>query len=184
MVEVQITSSKGASGASVADAPPLGETLFILPADRAKEVAEQRQLAIEFSQSVLDMGDDDLEHLDDGDTEEEARTAHYVIVKTDTAASLSTVHEMVSELNERQTDIEYKLAHHGLGDMNESDIEMAAVAGSTVVLYNVKLPVAIQKQAARRHVKIAKGDVLHQLIAEALGVEATEGMPLPANRDN
>jgi len=54
---------------------------------------------------------------------------------------------------------------------------MAAVAGSTVVLYNVKMPNALKKKAAQRGIKVCEGNVLHQLIADAVGAEATDGVP-------
>ena len=70
-----------------------------------------------------------------------------------------------------------QVAHCGIGDMNENDIEMAAVVGSTVVLYNVRMPAALKRQAAQRGIRVCQGNVLHELIAEAIGAEATEGVP-------
>ena len=107
MIEVSI-ACRGPR--KVTEAPPLGETLLILEPEMVEAIAEQRQLAIEFEHTVVTRLEEECEGPEMAavvEGEEEGQIA-YVVVKTDSASTLSTVTEMIHDVNQQQAVPQYK----------------------------------------------------------------------------
>ena len=119
MVEVSITCHKASF--RVTEAPPLGETLFILTPEHGARVAEQRQLALEFERTAVESleGLEELPSYDiseigvEGESGEDSSGSgvSYVVVKTDSASTLSTVNEMIEDLNRQEDHTIYKVCN-------------------------------------------------------------------------
>ena len=117
MVEVSITCHKASF--RVTEAPPLGETLFILTPEHGARVAEQRQLALEFERTAVESleGLEELPSYDISEIGVEGKSGEdssgsgvsYVVVKTDSASTLSTVNEMIEDLNRQEDHPIYKV---------------------------------------------------------------------------
>ena len=142
MVEVSIANKR----LKLTKAPPLGETMFLLDVKKVEEISEQRLLIEEYSSTIMEHGllienkDHEINNQDNQDNQEnqedDEQDVRYIVVKTDSAAALSTVSEMIDEANHEDSDIHHQLIHCGIGDMTQNDIDMASITGNTVVLYS------------------------------------------------
>lgn len=85
-----------------------------------------------------------------------------IIIKADTQGSLEAIRNSLAELSTAEVAI--KIIHEGVGDVSESDVNMALASHALVVSFRVQLPPAIRKYAAQKGVKISSYDIIYQLI--------------------
>lgn len=85
-----------------------------------------------------------------------------VIIKADTQGSLEAIRNSVLELS--TADVAIKIIHEGVGDVSESDVNMAVASHALVVSFRVHVPPAIRKYAGQKGVKISSYDIIYQLI--------------------
>ncbi len=85
-----------------------------------------------------------------------------IILKADADGSLQAIKNSVLELSTDEVAI--KIIHEGIGNINESDINMAVASQTLVVGFRVDVPPAIRKFAAQKGIKILSYDIIYQLI--------------------
>lgn len=84
-----------------------------------------------------------------------------IIVKADSKGSLEAV---MAECEKVKTDKSVvKVAHSGVGEVNESDIMLASSGGSIVIGFSVEVPGRINKLADKEGVEVLTFDVIYHL---------------------
>lgn len=91
-----------------------------------------------------------------------------VILKTDTKGSYDAIKQSLEKL--RHEEVMIKIVHHGVGNVSQSDISMAA-AGSAIVLgFHVSIPPEIQKMADMRGVEIKNYKIIYKMINDLTNI--------------
>lgn len=85
-----------------------------------------------------------------------------IIVKADAQGSLEAIRNSVLELS--TSEVAIKIVHESVGDINESDINMALASKALVVSFHVAVPPAVRKFASQKGIKISSYDIIYQLI--------------------
>ncbi len=85
-----------------------------------------------------------------------------IIIKADTQGSLEAIKNSLAELSTAEVAI--KNVNEGVGDVTESDINMAVASHALIVSFRVPVPPAIRKFAAQKGIKISSYDIIYQLI--------------------
>ena len=85
-----------------------------------------------------------------------------IIIKADAQGSLEAIRNSVLELS--TSDVAIKLVYEGIGDVSESDINMAVASHALIVAFRVTVPPPIRKFAAQKDIKITLYDIIYKLI--------------------
>uniref|UniRef100_M4BGI0 Tr-type G domain-containing protein n=1 Tax=Hyaloperonospora arabidopsidis (strain Emoy2) TaxID=559515 RepID=M4BGI0_HYAAE len=168
---------------------------FVLPEPRAKQVLEQRELALEFRDCLLP--DDggahagaDAEYRSMADEqkitdvpgagessgvaecvvidENDLITTKSIIVKADGAGSLTSIQDTVDEMPGIST------VRLGIGNISVKDIDTAIDGKCPIFGFNVKLRDREAKLALKRGVRVILRSAVHELIEEITAFEQFE----------
>lgn len=85
-----------------------------------------------------------------------------IVLKADTKGSLEAITQSLAEIKDK--DVAIKVIHSGVGNINESDVIMAAASGGIVFGFHVDLPVQAEKTAEREHVEVLQYKIIYNLI--------------------
>ncbi|RLN66851.1 hypothetical protein BBP00_00002000 [Phytophthora kernoviae] len=173
---------------------------FVLPETRAKQVIEQRELALEFSDCLVPYageaenaevrsvasggveGDSELtatsdkvyEDAEGGDDdvidENDLIETKSIIVKADGAGSLTSIQDTVDEMTGIST------VRLGIGNITTKDIDVAINGKCPIFGFNVKLRDREAKLAAKRGVRVVLHSTVHELIGEIIAFEQVESV--------
>jgi len=158
--------------------PQAGDTLQVMDADKAAEVAQNRsrlerekQLRVkerglklgDFSQLVADGGEGVLP----------------LVIKSDVDGSVQAVSDALEQLSTDEVQVE--IIHRGVGAVNESDILLAETAGAVVVGFRVRPDSGARKEAERAGIEINTYDVIYNAVDDIR--DALEGMLSPEQRE-
>jgi translation initiation factor IF-2 len=89
-----------------------------------------------------------------------------VIVKADVQGSLTSVMDSL-RLIETDGKITLRIVGSGVGNISENDIHLAATEGTVIYGFNVELPPAVKRQAARDKVEVRMYKVIYELLDNA-----------------
>lgn len=98
-----------------------------------------------------------------------------VIVKADVQGSLTSVTDSLKLLENEELAI--RILSSGVGNISENDIRLAAGSGAVVYGFNVQLPPAVKRLAARDKVSVRIFRVIYELLDDVR--EVMEGMLAP-----
>ena len=87
-----------------------------------------------------------------------------LIVKTDTNGTLQVIKGIVADLKIDQ--VEINLIHSGVGEVNETDVDLAEVAHAYILGFNVKVNANANKKAEKSKIKIHFHQVVYSLANE------------------
>jgi len=94
-----------------------------------------------------------------------------LILKADTAGSLEAIEAAISSLETSEGKV--KIVHKETGEVNESDIQLAAATKALIVAFNVASSKSIEKQAVEEKVLLRQYNLIYELLDELKeGVEA------------
>eukprot|EP00644_Phytophthora_capsici_P014117 jgi/Phyca11/13269/fgenesh1_pg.PHYCAscaffold_3_\ len=164
---------------------------FVLPEARAKQVMEQRELALEFNDCLLpdengvySEADAEYTEADESNVEEVNNHAEEdsddiidendlietksIIVKADGAGSLTSIQDTVDEMAGIST------ARLGIGNISTKDIDVAINGKCPIFGFNVKLRKREAKLASERGVRVILRSTVHELIEEITTFEQTD----------
>ncbi|KAE8901664.1 hypothetical protein PF003_g14526 [Phytophthora fragariae] len=170
---------------------------FVLPEARAKQVIEQRELALEFNDCLLpdeggvqttgtdaeyteadehEQGESDVEETrdeveeDDSDVidENDLIETKSIIVKADGAGSLTSIQDTVDEMSGIST------VRLGIGNISAKDIDVAINGKCPIFGFNVKLRNREAKLAAKRGVRVVLHSTVHECIEDITAFEQME----------
>ncbi|KAG7383603.1 hypothetical protein PHYPSEUDO_003529 [Phytophthora pseudosyringae] len=170
---------------------------FVLPEARAKQVIEQRELAMEFNDCLLpgeggahtgtdaeytsteveegghesnvdEVSEETEEEEDDVIDENDLIETKSIIVKADGAGSLTSIQDTVDEMSGIST------VRLGIGNISAKDIDVAISGKCPIFGFNVKLRNREAKLATQRGVRVILRSTVHELIGEITAFEQTE----------
>jgi len=85
-----------------------------------------------------------------------------VVLKADVAGSLEAIHESFKNLSNEEVTI--NVIHEGVGDVSESDVNMAVASHALVIGFRVKVPADVINLARREKIKIQIYEIIYQLL--------------------
>ncbi len=146
--------------------PEFGELFKEIKTEReAKRLANQNRLdEAKKAASTNITGGDLLQMMKQKD---EAANFN-VIIKADVQGSLTSVIDSL-KLIETDGRINLNIVHSGVGNISESDVQMAE-GGEGVIIYgfNVSLPSSIKRIAATRKITVRLYDIIYELLDDAM----------------
>lgn len=89
-----------------------------------------------------------------------------VIIKADVQGSLTSVIDSL-RLIDTQGAVSLRIVGSGVGNISENDVHLAATEGTVIYGFNVDLPPAVKRQAARDKVEIRIYKVIYELLDNA-----------------
>ncbi|KAM0798604.1 hypothetical protein BDR22DRAFT_881568 [Usnea florida] len=98
----------------------------------------------------------------------------FFIVKADVSGSAEAVTDAVSSLG--NSEVRPHILRTGVGPVNESDVDHAAVAQGHIISFNTKVDGSIQRMAESQSVKILDQSIIYRLVDD---VKATLSEKLP-----
>ncbi len=102
-----------------------------------------------------------------------------IVLKCDVQGSAEALKNALSKVSEEN--IKVRLIHEGIGNINETDVHLAAASGAVVIGFNVKSDGAAQRQAQKEGVDIRYYNVIYKLIDDIQN--ALTGMLEPTYRE-
>jgi len=148
----------------LSEVPNAGDrVMFVKDEKTAREIAESRQdkrrsETIVQKSRGLTLGD--LRKM----MKEEGLKQLNLIIKADVQGSVEAVKGMLEKL--RNEEVETKIVLSGVGQITESDIQLASAAGAIVVGFNVKPEGGAKKEAEKQHVEIRTYNIIYELIED------------------
>ncbi len=101
-----------------------------------------------------------------GEASEEAKegklTELNLIIKADTQGSLTAIKTSLESISEGG--VEVKVVSDGIGDISESDINIAISSKAVILGFKIKLPPAVKKFADDKGIKISLYDIIYNLL--------------------
>ncbi len=151
--------------------PEFGELFRIVESEKeARELVEKHQIHRNVH-SVKQVGLAEIsEAIAEGTLKELT-----IIIKADAQGSLEAIRNSVLELSSAEVAI--KIVHEGVGDVTESDVNMAVASHALIVSFRVHVQPAVRKFAAQKGVKISSYDIIYNLIDDLF--DALSGMLEP-----
>jgi translation initiation factor IF-2 len=169
-VPVQILGTAGV--------PQAGDSLTVMDADRASEIAQTRQrLEREKQLRIKDRGmklGDFAHFLGHGEV---GRLP--LIVKADVDGSVQAVSDSLEQLSTSEVAVE--IIHRGVGAINESDVLLAETAGAVIIGFRVRPDTNARHLAEQVGVDLRLYEVIYEAVDEIRS--ALEGMLSPEERE-
>ena len=158
--------------------PQAGDTLQVMEADRAAEIARTRQrLEREKQLRIKDRGlklGDFAHFLAEGEV-----SSLPIIVKADVDGSVQAVADSLEQLSTDEVRVE--IVHRGVGSINESDVLLAETAGAVIIGFRIRPDTNARQLAESSGVDIRSYDVIYEAVDEIR--QAMEGMLSPEERE-
>lgn len=156
--------------------PKAGERFWVVTDDKlARQLAEQRQdqQAQHVTVTPKRITLDELHQRIATGQLKELR----LILKADVQGSLEAIVQSLQKLDTEKDEVQFKILHMGIGDINESDIILAAASDAVVVGFHVGIDPSVQVLAATEGVDVR----IYQIIYELVGAikAAIEGLLEP-----
>jgi translation initiation factor IF-2 len=162
----------------IAGVPGAGDTLVVMDAVRASEIASTRQrLEREKQLRIKSRG---VKLTDISKLLAQGQTATLnLIIKGDVDGSVQALSDSLLQLgtNEVQVDV----IHRGVGAINESDVLLATTAGAIVIGFHVRPTGEARALAAREGVDIKLYSIIYEAVEDVRA--ALEGMLAPEEKE-
>lgn len=85
-----------------------------------------------------------------------------IVLKADVAGSLEAIKTSLKNISEEEVQI--NIIHDGVGDISESDVNMALAAQALVIGFRVKINPQVMNLARQEGIKIQLYDIIYQLL--------------------
>jgi len=158
------------------EVPRAGERFLAVTDEKvARQVAEQRQEQQD-RRTVMHPKRVTLEELHQRITEGKLKDLRLVL-KADVQGSLEAIIQSLQKLDTEKEEVQFKILHAGVGDINESDVILAAASDAIIVGFHVGIDPTVQVLAATEGVDVH----IYQIIYELVGAikAAIEGLLEP-----
>ena len=143
--------------------PDVGDAFHIVESlAKAKEVAEERERnSRQIAFAAGRQTSPELQAiLGDGSTPEQ--TVINLIVRADVQGSVGAIKHSLADL--KHEEIQVKVLHAGVGAITESDVDLAATSGATLIAFHVGVGGKARVAAERAGVEIRRFEVIYELI--------------------
>lgn len=142
--------------------PKAGDRLEVVANERcARETAEERiekQRSANIGKTSRQTLEDAIRRVRTGQTE-----GLDLIVKADVQGSVEAVVGVLNSMAENEPDVTVRIVRAGVGNVTESDVELAASTKAVIVGFNVRVDPMAQEAAERYHVEIQTYRVIYEL---------------------
>ncbi len=163
----RIRSAEPATPVSIlglSDVPQAGDILQVIDDARtARDVATQRQrqrqmeqLASQFNKAMT--LDDVYQQIQAG----KIRDLN-IILKADVQGSLGAIEHALSQLNEKQNEVQIKVLHRGTGTITESDVNLAVASNAIILGFNARPDAAARRAADTNGIDIRFYNIIYKL---------------------
>jgi translation initiation factor IF-2 len=161
-----------------AGVPQAGDSLQVMDADRAAEIAQTRQRLerekqLRIKEKGVRLGD--LAHY----MKEGEEVTLPVVVKADVDGSVQALSDALEQLS--TADVQVQIIHRGVGAVNESDVLLAETSGAIIVGFRVRPDTNARLLAEQDGVEIHLYDVIYEAVDDI--TRAMEGMLSPESRE-
>lgn len=85
-----------------------------------------------------------------------------IVIKADVAGSLEAIKKSLNDISTEEVKI--NIIHEGVGDISESDINMAVASHALVIGFRIKASADVMNLARREDIKISIYDIIYQLL--------------------
>jgi translation initiation factor IF-2 len=161
-----------------AGVPQAGDILQAMEADRAADIATNRQrLDREKQLRIRERGFKlgDFSKL----VAEGTVSTLPLVIKGDVDGSVQAVADSLEQLSTDEVQVE--IIHRGVGAINESDVLLAQTAGAVIIGFRVRPQTAARLEAERSDVEIKSYEVIYEAVDDIRA--ALEGMLAPEQRE-
>ena len=144
--------------------PQFGDAFTIVKNEKeARQMTEKARLEREKAAASTNVtGADLLKMMSQKNESQEFK----VIVKADVQGSLTSVIDSL-KLLETDGEVSIRVIGSGIGNISENDIRLAADDGTVIYGFNVELPPAVKRLAARDKVHVRLYKVIYELLDDA-----------------
>lgn len=153
--------------------PTAGDTFNVVDADRvAREIGEtreqmQRHAGLASAPSFSSAGEEahatKLEDLFDQIQAGEVATL-YLILKADVQGSLEALTEAMKKLEREEVKLVF--VHRAVGGITQSDVQLAAASGATLIGFNVRPDRKAREAAEQQDVEIRTYEIIYQILED------------------
>ncbi|HEV2992899.1 MAG TPA: translation initiation factor IF-2 [Acidimicrobiia bacterium] len=151
------------------DLPLAGDELRVAPDEKtARTVAEaraRRRHVASMAHPMTLAGGARLEDIFAMVQRGEVATLNLVL-KADVHGSLEALTEALRKLDQDHEEVRLSFVHRGVGGINESDVNLAAVSNATVVGFNVRPDRKARELAETEHVELRLYEVIYQVLED------------------
>jgi len=139
--------------AGLADRPKFGARFLVVEAEKsARELTRTKTIkrkTISINELSQDIKEGKIKELK-------------IVLKADVSGSLEAIENSLKNLSSKEVKI--NIIHKGVGDVSESDINMAIAARALVIGFRVKASPEVLNLGRRENVKISLYEIIYQLI--------------------
>lgn len=146
--------------------PEAGELFQVTEdSDKARKVVESRKIKVKEANQDEAMADKKMslqslfQRLQDDQIKE-----FPIIMKTDNFSSGEVLESILQKHDHEKLKI--NIVHQSIGNISESDIQLASTSGSIIIGFNVKAPQKLMPLAKRENVEIKLYNVIYHLIED------------------
>jgi len=144
----------------LSSAPLAGNKFIVLKSEiKAKEIANARKLKIK-EMKFYSSNNNNAENLLDNMTDN--KTILPIILKTDVQGSSEAIKESLDKLSNEQ--IKILIVSSGIGEINESDVNLTIASKGILVAFNVKSDAKSRKLAQAENIKLNHYNIIYDLI--------------------
>ena len=144
--------------------PQFGDTFHVVKNEKeARHTAEQARLEQERQAASTNVTGADLLKMM---TQKQDSEEFTVIVKADVQGSLTSVMDSL-RLLDNDSGVSLRIIGSGVGNISENDVRLAADEKTVVYGFNVDLPPAVKRLAARDKVNVRLYKVIYELLDDA-----------------
>jgi translation initiation factor IF-2 len=157
------------------EVPNAGDLLEAMPDERtAKQTAQK--IAEERRGETMRLGQVSLDtlYMQEGNVKE-----LNIVLKCDVQGSAEAIKNALTKLSDEH--LKVRLIHEGVGNISETDVNLAAASGAIIIGFNVKADGASQRLAQKERVDIRYYNVIYKLIDDIQA--ALTGMLEPIYRE-
>jgi translation initiation factor IF-2 len=151
--ETQVGPSTPVRIAGLQEVPNFGDRLIVTNSEKeAKELTKVKTIkrkVLSITELSKDIKEGKLKELK-------------IVLKADVAGSMEAIKNSLKDLGDAEVKI--NVIHEGVGDISESDINMAIASGALVIGFRVKAPADVMNLARRENVKISIYEIIYQLL--------------------
>jgi translation initiation factor IF-2 len=143
--------------------PQAGDKLLMVADERqARQLAEQRRERLA-QKAVVHPRRVTLEELHQRITEGKLKELR-LVVKADVQGSLEAIVSSLQKLDTEKQEVEFRMLHIGVGDINESDVILAAASDAIIVGFHVGINPQVQVLAANEGVDVHIYQIIYELV--------------------
>jgi translation initiation factor IF-2 len=154
--------------------PHVGDSFYIVPTEKeARHIADKRRL-IHREESLAHKKHVTLLSLRDKVENQELKSLQ-IIVKGDVQGSIQAITDSLQKLS--NSEVEVRIIHHGIGNVNESDILLAKASDAVIFTFHVSADSGAKAEAEREGIEIRNYEIIFELLEDVRA--AMEGMLEP-----